>query len=97
MKSLEAEDRLMKTDSLKVSGVVPAGPEAVYKAWLNNKQHGEMTETPAARITARVGGKFTAGGGYMRGSSLALDPARKIPSSRRTSRLVRAQSTAKAG
>ena len=84
MKSLGAEQRLMKTDSLKVSGVVPAGPEAVYKAWLNNTEHGKMTETPAARITPRVGGKFAAGGGYMRGTTLALDPPKKIVQSWRT-------------
>ncbi|HVP20198.1 MAG TPA: SRPBCC domain-containing protein [Spirochaetia bacterium] len=74
----------MKTDSLKVTGVIPAAPDAVYKAWLSGKEHGEMTDTPAARITARVGGKFTAGGGYMWGTTLALDPPRKIVQSWRT-------------
>ena len=74
----------MKTDSLKVSGVIPAAPEAIYKAWLSNKEHGEMTETPAARITARVGGKFSAGGGYMWGTTLELDPPRKIVQTWRT-------------
>ncbi len=49
----------MKTDSLKVSAVIPAPPEAVYKAWLSGSEHGEMTRTPEAQIAARVGGKFT--------------------------------------
>jgi uncharacterized protein YndB with AHSA1/START domain len=74
----------VETDSLKVSAVIHAAPEVVYKAWLNGKQHGEMTDTPAARITARVGGKFTAGGGYMWGTTLELDPPRKIVQSWRT-------------
>jgi activator of HSP90 ATPase len=43
-----------------------------------------MTETPAAQISARVGGKFIAGGGYMRGTTLELDPPRKIVQSWRT-------------
>ena len=83
MKSLK-EGRLEKTDALRVSGVIPAEPDAVYKAWLDSKEHGEMTETPAARITARVGGKFSAGGGYMRGTTLELGPPKKIVQSCRT-------------
>ncbi len=74
----------MKTDSLKVSAVIPAAREAVYKAWLNDKEHGAMTDTPAAKISARVGGKFTAGGGYMWGKTLELDPPRRIVQSWRT-------------
>ena len=74
----------MKTDSLKVSAVIPAAPDVVYRAWLSGKAHGEMTETPAAEISARVGGKFTAGGGYMWGTTLELDPPRRIVQSWRT-------------
>ena len=74
----------MKSDSLKVSAVIPAAPEAVYKAWLSGKQHGEMTNTPAAKISARVGGPFTAGGGYMWGKTLELNPQRRIVQSWRT-------------
>ncbi len=74
----------MKTDSLKVSAVIPATPDAVYAAWLSNKEHGAMTDTPAAQISARVGGKFTAGGGYMWGTTLELDPPKKIVQSWRT-------------
>ncbi|HTP59189.1 MAG TPA: SRPBCC domain-containing protein [Spirochaetia bacterium] len=77
-------ERAMKTDSLKVSAVIPADPEAVYAAWLSNKEHGAMTETPAAQIVARVGGKFKAGGGYMWGATLELDPPGKIVQSWRT-------------
>lgn len=74
----------MKTDSLKVSAAIPASPEVVYAAWLSNKEHGAMTNTPAARISARVGGKFTAGGGYMWGTTLELDPPKRIAQSWRT-------------
>jgi uncharacterized protein YndB with AHSA1/START domain len=75
----------MKTDSLKVSAVIPVAPQVVYAAWLNNKEHGAMTDTPAAQISARVGGKFTAGGGYMWGTTLELNPPKKIVQSWRTS------------
>jgi glycerophosphoryl diester phosphodiesterase/uncharacterized protein YndB with AHSA1/START domain len=76
--------RAMKADSLKVSAVIPADPEAVYAAWLSNKEHGAMTETPAAQISARVGGKFTAGGGSMGGTTLELNPPGRIVQSWRT-------------
>ena len=69
---------------MKVSAVLPAPPEAVYKAWLSNKEHGAMTATPSAKISARVGGAFTAGGGYMWGQTLELDPSKRIVQSWRT-------------
>ncbi len=68
----------MKAESLKVSAVIPAAPEAVYAAWMSNKEHGAMTNTPEAQISARVGGKFSAGGGYMWGTTLELDPPKRI-------------------
>jgi uncharacterized protein YndB with AHSA1/START domain len=74
----------MQTDSLKVSAVIPASPEAVYAAWLSNKEHGAMTNTSAARISARAGGKFTAGDGYMWGMTLELDPPKRIVQAWRT-------------
>jgi len=74
----------LKTDSLKVSAVIPAPPEAVFAAWLSNKEHGAMTNTPAAHISARAGGKFTAGGGYMWGTTLELDPPKRIVQTWRT-------------
>ncbi|HUI72450.1 MAG TPA: SRPBCC domain-containing protein [Spirochaetia bacterium] len=74
----------MKSDSLRVSAVIPAEPQAVYDAWLSNKEHGAMTDTPPAKISARAGGAFTAGGGYMWGKTLELDPPRKIVQSWRT-------------
>ncbi len=74
----------MKTDSLTVSDVIPASPEAVYQAWLDGKQHGAMTDTPPAKISAKVGGKFNCGGGYMWGMTLELEPSRRIVQSWRT-------------
>ena len=74
----------MDAESLKVSAVLPASAESVYNAWLSGKEHGKMTDTPAAKIAARVGGKFVAGGGYMWGTTLELDPPRRIVQSWRT-------------
>ncbi len=54
-----------------------AAPEVIYKAWLSSKEHARFTGTPA-KITPRVGGKFTAGDGYITGRTIALTRNRKI-------------------
>jgi activator of HSP90 ATPase len=74
----------MKTDSLKVSTVLPAAPKEVYAAWMSGKGHGEMTGS-SAKVTARVGGKFSAWDGYIEGRTLELDPGARIVQSWRTS------------
>jgi uncharacterized protein YndB with AHSA1/START domain len=67
-----------------VSDVVPASPQAVYEAWMSSDAHGKMTGD-AAEIDLRVGGEFTAWGGYISGRTLALEPGRRIVQSWRTS------------
>ncbi len=73
----------MATDSFVVSAVIPATPEAVYKAWLSGKEHAAMTGG-AATGSARVGGKFTAWDGYIEGKNLELEPGKRIVQSWRT-------------
>jgi uncharacterized protein YndB with AHSA1/START domain len=73
----------MKTDSIKVSAVIPADPKAVYDAWMSSKGHGEMTGS-GAKITARVGGTFTAWDGYISGKTRELEPGSRILQSWRT-------------
>ena len=40
---------------IRVSTVLPAGPEQIYKAWMSSRQHSAMTGGDV-KITARMGG-----------------------------------------
>jgi activator of HSP90 ATPase len=73
----------MKTDSIKVSAVIAADPKAVYDAWMSSKGHGAMTDS-SAKVTARVGGAFSAWDGYISGKTLKLEPGSRIVQSWRT-------------
>jgi activator of HSP90 ATPase len=73
----------MKTDSIKVSAVIAADPKAVYDAWMSSKGHGAMTDS-SAKVTARVGGAFSAWEGYISGKTLKLEPGSRIVQSWRT-------------
>lgn len=69
----------MPTESIEVSGVVPATPEQIYDAWLDAELHAAMTGGSAATVEGiEVGGRFTAGDGYMWGRHLVLEPGRRI-------------------
>jgi hypothetical protein len=37
----------VKTDSLRMSAVIPADPKAVYAAWMSSKGHAAMTGSGA--------------------------------------------------
>lgn len=67
-----------------VSDVLPATPEAVYKAWMSSEGHAAMTGA-GARVDGRVGGEFEAWDGYILGRTLALEPGRRIVQAWRTS------------
>jgi hypothetical protein len=49
----------MKSDSIRMSAVIPAKPKDVYAAWMSSSGHAAMTGS-GARVTARVGGAFSA-------------------------------------
>ena len=72
-----------KTDSIKASALIPAQPEAIYAAWMSSKGHGEMTGS-SARVTARVGSRFSAWDGYISGKTLELKLHSRILQSWRT-------------
>jgi activator of HSP90 ATPase len=55
----------------------------VYKSWLSTQAHTKMTGSPAF-ISDRVGDKFTAGDGYIKGKNLVLEPYNKIVQSWRS-------------
>jgi len=73
----------MKKDSITVSAVIPAEPQAIYKAWMSSKGHTAMTGSPAT-VTPRAGCKFSAWDGYISGKTVALKPPSKITQSWRT-------------
>jgi uncharacterized protein YndB with AHSA1/START domain len=75
-----------------VSATIPASPKAIYDAWLNGKQHGPMTGGPKATGSTKLGGKFTAHGGYINGKNLELVPGKRIVQSWRTTEFAPADS-----
>jgi activator of HSP90 ATPase len=79
---LMAEQR--RTYDFEQSDLIPAGPVAVYDAWMSSAGHTAMTGAEAV-VDPVVGGEFSAWDGYIRGRTLALDPGVRILQSWRTS------------
>jgi uncharacterized protein YndB with AHSA1/START domain len=73
----------MSTESFRLSVVLPASPEEIYRAWLDGKQHTAFTGG-AANNDGRVGGSHSAWDGYITGTNLALVPSQRIVQSWRT-------------
>ena len=57
--------------------VIPANPSRVYHAWLDGKEHGEMTGADAEGAPV-VGSNFRAWGGYISGRNLELVEGERI-------------------
>jgi uncharacterized protein YndB with AHSA1/START domain len=74
---------LLQSLKFTVSAEIPASPERVYDAWLNDKEHGAMTGQPAT-AGANVGDSFTAHGDYIKGQNEELVPFSKIVQTWRT-------------
>lgn len=72
------------THAFTVSAVIPASPKEIYDAWLDGRQHAQMTGTRSARGSTKVGGKFTVWDGYIAGRNLALAPGKCIVQAWRT-------------
>jgi len=68
---------------IKLSVTLPASPDVIYRAWLSSKEHSAFTGEKS-KFTSRKGGSYTAGGGYMWGKNLELDPGKKIVQSWRS-------------
>ena len=71
-------------NGFKLFAVLPAKASEIYKAWLTTQGHGAMTGNPA-KVNGKVGGKFSAWDGYIFGSTLELEPDRRIVQAWRTS------------
>jgi activator of HSP90 ATPase len=71
-------------NGFKISAVIPATPAEIYRAWLSTKGHMSMTGS-VARVSGKVGGRFTAWDGYIFGRTLELEQDQRIVQAWRTS------------
>ena len=69
--------------SFEISTILPTTPEHVYKGWLDSNEHSAFTGEKA-KIQPKVGGKFTAWDDYILGTTIELEPYRRIVQSWRT-------------
>jgi len=72
------------TETLVLSGLLPATPARIYQAWMDARDHSAMTGSKATVESGAVGGRFTAWAGYIEGTHVALEPGRRILQSWRT-------------
>lgn len=73
----------MSTQSIEVQGILPVASERLYAAWLDAREHGAFTGG-AATCDPREGGRFSAWDGYITGTTVALEPGRRIIQAWRT-------------
>ena len=67
----------MKFAVIKQKVTVPATPEEVYEAFIDAGKHSAFTGQKAT-CDPKVGGKFTAGDGYISGKNLELEKGKRI-------------------
>jgi activator of HSP90 ATPase len=70
-------------ESLELIIVLNQTAENLYKAWLDSREHSNFTGSRAEIIPA-IDGKFSAWDGYIKGTTIALDPYHKIVQKWRT-------------
>lgn len=63
--------------SIKQIVMIQATPEDVYEALMDSRRHAKLTGG-GARISRKVGGRFSVFDGYAKGKNLKLVPGRKI-------------------
>jgi activator of HSP90 ATPase len=67
----------MKTRTIRQTVTIRAKPNDVYDALMTTRGHSAFTGA-SARISARVGGKFTAWDGYIQGRNVELVRGQRI-------------------
>ena len=67
----------MKTKTLEQTVMFKASPRQVYDMLMDSKKHRSLSGQ-RAKISRKVGGKFTAWGSHISGFNLALKPGQKI-------------------
>jgi activator of HSP90 ATPase len=73
-----------KTTTITQKAFIPAKPDEIYDALLNEAKHSAFTGAKAT-CDRRVGGKFTAWDGYISGRNVKLENGRRIVQEWRTS------------
>lgn len=71
-------------NSFMLTANFPVTPTVLYEAWMSSEGHTGITGS-AARVDPRVGGSFEAWDGYITGTTLELEPAKRIVQAWRTS------------
>lgn len=74
----------MKTRTIRQSVSFAASPSELYTMFLSSAVHAAFTGAPA-RISGKIGGRFTVYDGYATGRNVALIPGKKIVQSWRAS------------
>ncbi|MDA4125792.1 MAG: SRPBCC domain-containing protein [Thaumarchaeota archaeon] len=67
----------MKFEVIKQVAIIDASPVEVYEAYVDPKKHAAFTGDSATG-TAKVGGKFAAGNGYISAKYLELEKGKRI-------------------
>lgn len=68
----------MPTESIEVSGFVPAQPDVVFQGFLSSEVHTQMTGGEAVIHSTEEGGTFQAWGGFIQGVHVTLEPNSRL-------------------
>jgi len=67
----------MASKTIKQTVEIKADPKEVYDAFMDPKKHAKFTGAKA-KISDKVGGKFSVFDGYAEGENLEIEPGKKI-------------------
>jgi activator of HSP90 ATPase len=73
----QCEGSTMQTKTIQQTVTFKASPQEVYDVLMNSKKHRSLSGE-SAKISKKVGGKFTAWSGHLSGINLVLKPGKKI-------------------
>jgi len=74
---VEKEVLEVKFKTIKQKVIITAAPEEVYEAYIDPEKHSAFTGSKTT-CDPKVGGKLTAGDGYISGKNLELEKGKKI-------------------
>ncbi len=72
-----AERSNERNKTIKQTMTFKATPQEMYEIFMNSRKHTVATGMKA-KVSRRIGGKLSAGGGYISGENVELVPDRKI-------------------
>jgi len=75
------------TYNFEVSDQIPATPQEIYDAWMSSEGHSAMTGG-AAHVDPVIGGEYDAWDGYIRGTTLTLEPPARLVQTWRSTRFT---------